>query len=165
MARPRSATGSIDDLGHLITAAFGLDRTWDVDAACHKDRFPRGSKLIPSPWQFDPNQKVTFRNSDGEMTIIKGREMIQAALMICHNCPVQYECATYAVEGEVLAGTWAMRIFDLAWLRKQSNWRAIIARAKRRAVPLQHYVPALREGFDEDEVVSLVSLRKLAVAR
>lgn len=154
MARPRSASGSIDDLGHLITAAYGLDRDWDAEAHCRPEHYVKASKTIPSPWQFDPNQKVTYTNSDGRETVIKGRDMIEAALLVCHSCPAQYDCATYAVQAEVLAGTWAMRIYDLTWLRRQPNWRELIADARRRRRPLQKAIPGqrvfvgLRRGSD-----------------
>lgn len=144
MARPRSASGSIDDLGNLITAAFGLDRDWSEKASCHPKRYVKASTTIPSPWQFDPHQKVTFTNADGVKTTIRGRQMIAAALLVCHSCPVQYECATYAVEGKVLAGTWGLGVFDLDWLRKQPNWREIIAEARRLRQPLQKAIPARR---------------------
>lgn len=99
---------------------------------------------MPSPWQFDPTQTVEVQRSDGTVAKVKGREMVKLALIHCAGCPVQYTCATYAVEAGMLAGTWAMKIVDLDWLRDRDDWQEIIAAARKAGTPMQVHVRSVR---------------------
>lgn len=122
-------------MGVLITAAFGLSREWAERAAC---RTWRSDADVPSPWQFDPDQVVYLEREDGTKATLFGREMRQLALLSCRGCPVQYECATYAVDAKMVAGTWAMKIADLRWLQRQGDRAAdIIAAAQLEGRPVQ----------------------------
>lgn len=136
MPRITSCDGDIDDLGVLITRAYGLDRSWAADGRCSTWR---SDDLIPSPWQFDPKQVVRLERPDGTIDELRGAEMQKMALMTCHACPAQYDCAAYALEAGMLAGTWAMKAVDLAWLRKLDRPAAlrIIGRARRTKVAVQ----------------------------
>lgn len=70
--------------------------------------------------------------------------MIEIALMVCQNCEAQYECAKYAVEGKMAAGTWAMRIDDLLWLRTQSNSLQILEATEQVGESVQRAIPMVR---------------------
>lgn len=141
MTRARSTDGDLDVLGVLITAAFGLDREWVDDARClrYENPLPDG----PTPWQFDPKQRWRIVNG-GKQTVIHGEEMVRVALSFCWGCPVQWECASYAVRGRMIAGTWAMTEKDLGWLAKRDDAQEIIDESRMAGVPLQVRVPQLR---------------------
>lgn len=130
LTRHRTPDGELD-LGDLITAAIGLDRSWVSHAAClawtHDDK--------PTPWQVDKSQVI-----DG----VRGSEMIKMALMVCATCQAQYDCARYAVQGQMRAGTWAMGITNLSWLQNTVDPLTLIEIAEAAAQPLHTFVTALR---------------------
>ena len=130
MTRHRTPEGELD-LGDLITAAIGLDRSWVDNAACLS--WTHDAK--PTPWQVDKSQQV-----DG----IRGAEMIRMALMVCSTCKAQYDCATYAVQGMMRAGTWAMGITNLTWLQNQPAPLDVIGHARRKRLVVNTYVNELR---------------------
>jgi hypothetical protein len=143
MPRITSCDGDLDDLGGLITRAYGIDRNWMEHGACRG--WANDDDLTPSPWQFDPTQEVPVKRADGTVAVLMGREMQKLALIHCAGCPVQYDCAEYAVEaGLMLAGTWAMKIVDLAWLQKQDDWREILMDAFVAGTPVQVHVRSVR---------------------
>lgn len=146
MSRITSCDGDLDDLGVLITRAYGVERDWWKQALC---RSWKTTELIPSPWQFDPTQVVLVTLSDGTTSGLTGREMIRLALMQCKRCPAQYECARYAVKAGMIAGTWAMKIVDLKELHKLEldEAFAVIQAAEDEGVPVQVYVRTWR-GVD-----------------
>lgn len=76
---------------------------------------------------------------DGTVDELRGSEMQKLALLTCFSCPAQYDCATYALEAGMLAGTWAMKAVDLAWLQKLDRSAAlrIVGRARRTRVAVQ----------------------------
>ena len=136
MPRPTGTDGDLDNLGALITAAFGLDTAWMDTGKCRDYREVHQVPFDwPTPWQVEDAQKV-----DG----VRGRELINAALMVCHSCPAQYDCASFGVDGRMKAGTWGMRIGELHWLQHQADSEQIILNAKRRGVPIQIHVDVTR---------------------
>lgn len=136
MARPLSSDGDLDSLGSLITAAYGLDRSWVQDAACV--RYRAGQRTDErNPWLAEWN----VRYDD-----VPGREIVGAALMICHACPSQYGCARYAIEGVMKAGTWGMRLKHLKWLQEENTLDEaleIVASAEANGVAMQDCMAAL----------------------
>lgn len=145
LTRLKLCDGDIEELGVLITAAYDQDRTWVSRGKCRG--WNADDELTPTPWQFDPKQRVTIHDGRRDV-VLRGQEMVELALMSCHSCPVQYACATYAVRARMLAGTWAMKIIDLTWLAKQEDFEFIIEMAEAEGVPLQHWIPQLR-AIDE----------------
>jgi hypothetical protein len=132
VTRHRTPEGELD-LGDLITAAFGLDRSWADRAPCRAwigDEDPK-----PTPWQVSKLQTIGG---------IRGSELIKMALMVCHTCVVQYDCARYAVEGKMQAGTWAMGITNLKWLQEQDDWVDHIAIAADLHTPIDEYISDVR---------------------
>jgi len=128
----------LTNLGVLIQAAWGLDRSWWEGAACR--RYAKASSLIPSPWQFDRVQRV--RHGD---VVYRGEEMIKVALTFCQACPSQYACARFAVEAKMKAGTWAMDAKDLAWLASIADPMAAIDWAEDSGEPIQRVVVRMRQ--------------------
>lgn len=72
--------------------------------------------------------------------------MIKMALMVCHSCQAQFDCADFAVRGMMRAGTWAMGITNLGWLQEQPDWEDIIAVAREFNEPLHPYITDLRRS-------------------
>lgn len=143
MSRITSCDGDLDDLGVLITRAFGVSRHWVAASICGTWR---SDEMIPSPWQFDRDQRVTIQRDDGTTAVLQGTEMIKLALLECFRCPAQYDCARYALEAVCIAGTWSMKLVDLKWLQKQPEQVAadIIRTAERQGVPMQVHVRRAR---------------------
>lgn len=118
MSRANTADGDVDELGVLLAAALGLDRGWTKRAACRGWRYdddPDGAMMRPSPWHLAPGD---VDPANRERTAY---EMVKVALMICHGCPVQWDCARYAIEGQMRAGTWAMPISVLRSMSRPAN--------------------------------------------
>ena len=134
LTRHRTPEGELE-LGDLITAAIGLDRSWVRNALCLEWTIDRK----PTPWQVDKTQTI-----DG----VRGAEMIKMALMACSACPSQYACARYAVVGQMRAGTWAMGIANLTWLQKKCDTDVALAlldeAERKRAVVHVHVTKARR---------------------
>lgn len=122
-----AANTSIETLGRLIVAAHGLDTSWMKDGAC----FGWGSTrpYEPTPWQVAHNSRQT--------TDIPPAEMVKYALLLCAGCQVQWGCARYAIEGEMIAGTWSMPLSSLEWLRRRADRDDIIDDAERSGTPMQ----------------------------
>lgn len=118
--------------GRLIRAAFGLDTTWQEHGRCRSWRTdqPDAKK---SPWL---EGATRGKNADG----VSGVEIVKAALMLCSSCPVQYDCAEYALQGLMIAGTWAMDINDLKWLQRQTDGQSIVDLARVQKRPVQDVV-------------------------
>lgn len=128
--------GTLDDLGVLITAGMFLDRDWMSRGKCRQWVYKDDpEKLIhrPSPWHV-ANKGVEVA---GEM--VSGQELVKVALLICFSCPVQWDCARYAVEGQMKGGTWSMRITALRDLQNAGPEVAfaLIDRARAEGVPMQ----------------------------
>ena len=138
LTRHQTADGELF-LGELIHAADGLDRSWVESSPC---RLWAGS-LRPTPWQVHKDQRFV-EERDGKKVVMRGDEMIKMALMICATCPVQYDCAAYAVEGLMQAGTWSMGIANLRWLQGQEGALDLVAEARELAVAVDEFVTALR---------------------
>lgn len=124
-----------------MTRSHGLDSTWKTEARC------AGKSNNPnSPWYdawfIEPKGK---RNLGG--AIVRGTELIKVALDICMHCPVQWDCATYALDSNEPQGTWGMAFEDLRWVKKQKNAREIIDTARELGVAVQVAVPAVRHNL------------------
>jgi hypothetical protein len=110
----------------LITAAYGLDTEWMEKGSCFKWGSNRPGH--PTPWQVAPGRKYNG---------ISGSELVRYALLICNTCPAQYDCATYAVKAQMIAGTWSMPITQLRLLQKQANKHDLIDMARTNGVSMQ----------------------------
>lgn len=82
----------------------------------------------PTPWQVAPGRKYNG---------ISGSELVRYALIICHGCPAQYDCATYAVKATMIAGTWSMPVTQLRWLQAQDDGLDLIEIARSRHAAVQ----------------------------
>lgn len=134
----RSTDGTEDDLPTYIRKAFGHDRTWMQDAACH-------------PLIRDPElPHMTWMVPSGEVRIVggvryAGEEMEALALPICHECSQQWLCARWAVEVDERTGTWSIPFKQLQWLKKQEDALSIVDTARVHNVPVQRAVQIVRD--------------------
>ena len=129
LGHPNAADGDIDDLGVLITTAFGLDRAWAKKGVCYK--YQR-AEVGPTPWQMDPGTGAD--------------RIIEMALIACSGCRAQFDCATYAVQARVQAGTWAMPIDVLRWLHKEPDRFELIESARTLGDPIARTLTAVMEA-------------------
>lgn len=137
MARGKSTDGDIDALGVLITASYGLDRSWAERGRCF------GWRQQPSPWHYIPGPKNRH--------MIRDSEMVAFALLHCQSCPVQYECAAFACAGRMRACTFAMAESDLLWLTSQSDWRDILDMGAASGEPVQRVVVTVRAARESND--------------
>lgn len=127
MTTATSTDDSVDfGLGVLLSFAMELDREWMKAGSCYN----WGSKRPghPTPWQVSPKQTVSG---------VSGTEMMRYAQMICFACPAQYDCLKFAVEGRMIAGTWAVRAKTLQWFQQQEDALDLIEMAREKAIPVQ----------------------------
>lgn len=144
MGKPNSHAGGIDELGVLITAALYLDRTWMEHGKCRKWRYPDdpdGNIHRPSPWH---GSRVPIKVGD---VTVKTSEMAKVALMVCHGCPAQWDCATYAVKGKLQAGIWSMPLPALKAMQDdEGSALELIERARAEGVSMQVAVTTVDVG-------------------
>lgn len=126
MAKAKNTDGAIEDLGVLITAAYGLDTTWMERGSCYGWGSNRPGH--PTPWQVAPGRRY-----DG----VSGNELVKYALIICSGCSAQHDCASYAVQAMMIAGTWSMPITQLRWLQGEDDALDLIEMARAADVPMQ----------------------------
>jgi hypothetical protein len=120
-----------------IRAAIGQDREWVVHGYC---RHADGGRDIA--WRCTPAERVTIK--DGTRFI--GAELIAFAEATCELCPVQWECARFAVRIEASVGTWGMSHEDLDWVKKEiSDPVAFINLADEDDLPVQVAVRRARQ--------------------
>ncbi len=97
MGRGKSTDGSIDELGVLITASYGLPNEWRDDASC------RGWHEAPTPWHFSPGTPSLRR--------IRSDEQVAFALIIFLGALQSIPQQVYEAAGIDGATTW-MRFRD-----------------------------------------------------
>lgn len=139
MAKPKNTDGAIEDLGVLITAAYGLDTDWMIRGSCYK--WAKNRPGHPTPWQVAPGKKYVSppdAKPGQPTTILSGTELVKYALIVCSGCPAQYECAQYAVDAKMDAGTWSMPITQLRWLKEREDAVDLIRMARDNKIPMQH---------------------------
>lgn len=128
-------TSPLDELAAYAQRVVGMDSTWMTHAVC------RGLDQAKKAW-------FTCITRDelwiaGSRT--NGYEAHKHAVNICFNCPVQWECARWAVEVEEEVGVWGMFPADLGWLQDHAaNPLGIIDTARVAEEPVQVAVQRAR---------------------
>lgn len=143
MSRPAAYTDG-STLPNYVTRSHNVDASWTEDAKC------KGlSGATDSPWYnawfIEPSGKQRIGDA-----IVRGEELIKVALDICMHCPVQWQCARWALEVEEPQGTWGLPFDDLRWLRRQFGDQAagVIDRAEGLDDPVQVHVKRLRRKHE-----------------
>lgn len=129
MPRKLSTDAGTDALPLYMRLALGLDRSWVIRGRCL-----RTNGDMSRAWVVDPRRNVTF--SDG--SVKSGWAMREYALTECRLCPVQWDCAIFAVKSEATTAIWSAPLDDLRkFTRRFTDWEHRIRTAERYDVPVQ----------------------------
>lgn len=101
------------------------EEVWRKDGNCHEDRRP---KTMQRYWLMNKRNNADPRGITDEQ-----HEM---ALALCEMCPVQWQCVSFAIVQNDKFHIWAVDGADRKLLRRQGDWRGLlaIAEAERRSV-------------------------------
>lgn len=80
------------------------------------------------------------------------RAQLLAVEKYCSECPVQHECAMWALRNEEPTGVWGMTIRDMLWLQRFGGGELIIEFAKAQDVPVAEQVRHTRRCVNRAEV-------------
>jgi len=145
----RQRAGFIDDpsaLNRAYTRGHGVPIGWRKDAPCSRRRtkaFTTGGTRKggePSVWLVEPQERYKF--GDGT---VSGEQLLEVALGQCSLCPVQWDCASAAVEADEPWGVWGMTYDDLEWVKRRADAEGFIRDAQRRGQPIQFAVSHARQ--------------------
>lgn len=78
----------------------------------HQNRDPS----LPNPWHLSLNEVIEI---EGQR--VRSDIFVNAAIAACAECPVQWDCASYAVRTSSYGITFAMSASDLRWLTHHSR--------------------------------------------
>ena len=138
--------------------AHGHDQDWREHAMC---RLPRPELLTAcrtvtkmKAEEAEPivrRQVWTTDTLGAQHVTILGRRMkaveVEAlALMVCNQCPAQWDCVGYALKADEMVGTWAIPQSWLELLRKRPPMNRVLAAigvARDRGVKVQEFVRAV----------------------
>lgn len=135
MGKRVSFSGSGVELPWWSLRAATVDRTFYKDALCRQE------KVIPRiSWTAEIKRSYEIEGQKHS-----GYSLIKMACTICKDCPVQWECARAAINGEELVGTWSDRIENIKWLSRQPDWEKSMAAAEKANVPVQTLIAMLKQ--------------------
>lgn len=77
-------------------------------------------------------------------TSISSAKLMDVALTFCQMCPVQWDCASYAVVAQETYLIWAMSNEDMRMLRKRADALILIERARNAGISVQVAIRPLR---------------------
>jgi hypothetical protein len=138
MARSRSFDGGFDDLPLSIQRALRVDRSFYAEASCRTNEHTAPKiAWVASPGR---NYKVGANRYSGE-------KLIELALSVCSTCPVQWQCASAALEADERAGVWSDTLENLHWLRRRGNHEVTLRMAQSAGVTVQRTITMLRSGM------------------
>jgi hypothetical protein len=123
-----------------VKLAFDEDRSWAEEARCTDS-----NGKLRFAWTVLANESIELGDSTYD-----GSSLIALALEYCRVCPVQWECAAFAIhtspKPEQLWGTWGADMVDLRWLKRQGPIvaDAVLAEASCSQTPVQVAVHSAR---------------------
>lgn len=135
MARTRSFDGTFDDLPLSLLRALKVDRSFYIDASCRNEI--RNTPKIA--WTATPGRKYQVGAN-----VYDGDKLIELALLGCGGCPVQWRCASAAIEAGECAGTWSDKLENIRWLSKQPNFEDALEMAQSTGVSVQKLIEQMR---------------------
>lgn len=95
-------------------------------------------------WRVGRNDSVDVE-IDGSSVRVTAASMVRCALLVCQMCPVQWECAEFAIEGDE-AFTWAASETDRRWFAENvADWREQLAQARSEGLPVQQLISRTRQ--------------------
>jgi hypothetical protein len=116
---------------------MGVDRSWAQRGLCAKD-----TDVPRLAWTKQKPMRVNGQ-------VISAKKLTEMAVGVCRLCPVQWECASYAIEtgsgwGRGGAGLWSTTMERLEWLAHQRDWRNLLAAAKEMNMPVDTAIGRLQ---------------------
>lgn len=106
--------------------------------SCRPDRRPDGTSYVTWVVTHGETRRIDGQTYDGATQEAK-------ALRVCRDCPQQWLCGRWAVEVEEDAGTWAMPLKMLRWLRRQPDAESIIDHARVNDIAVQDAVELVHD--------------------
>lgn len=79
------------------------------------------------------------------MPIKEQRELLELALAECRLCPVQWDCVTFAIKGDIRPGIWAIDKEDRRSLARHPRWEEISIAGRNAGASVEIVVRKLRE--------------------
>ena len=133
----RSYAGTDEDWPAYVLRARGRDRSWMSQGSCSPEN---------RSWSVG---KMTWMVPRGETRVVDGVKYVgdeqeRIALKICGTCPMQWQCARWAVEVQEASGTWAMPLNSLRWMLKQDDALLIVDNARVNEIPVARAVEVVR---------------------
>lgn len=121
-------------LASFMAQIDGLDREFFDEGLCRQ--YPAGQRAgwVSAFHEGDIKTKATKRQET---------ELAKAALMICANCPVQYECAAFGVKSHAVAGIYGVRDSSLRWLKNYGTGTLLdklMAEGRRSGDPVEVFI-------------------------
>jgi hypothetical protein len=135
MARQRSFDGRYEDMPGALRRAHEVDRSYYKDALCRQVGHV-------AAWIVEPRGKYMLGGQK-----ISGDKLLQAAHMICRQCPVQWECAAVAIEADERAGVWSDWIDNIRWLSLRKDWKNRLQMAKSTGTSVQMLITIMRRDM------------------
>lgn len=147
----------LEALPVYMRRAHGHDQDWRDVAMC---RLPRpelltacGTVTKMKAEEAEPivRRQVWATDTLGAQHVsILGRKMLaveveQLAMMVCNQCPAQWDCVQYALKADETVGTWAIPQSWLELLRKRpvERVRAAVEAARVRGTKVQELAKAV----------------------
>lgn len=134
--------------------AFDADRTWAEGAQCTD-----ANGKLRYAWTVLANESIELGES-----VYSGSDLIALALEYCRVCPVQWQCAAFAVatapKPEQLWGTWGADMVELRWLKRQGPvvTDAVLGHAEVTSTPVQIAVHTARDQALRARKVARISI-------
>lgn len=155
IAKHVTLSEGVEALPVYMRRAHGHDNTWRNQARCrlpHPDFTTECRTVTAIP--FEQAEEIVRRqvwttDTLGAATVVVlGRrlpaaEVEQLALIVCNQCPAQWDCVAYALDADETAGTWAIPQTWLEALRsryRQEGRAAAVMRAGDRRWKVQAFV-------------------------
>lgn len=145
MTKRSSFSGDVSVLPPYLALAAAVDRAFYKDAIC---RTPLDTPKLA--WTAEVKRIYTIGHQ-----IYRGNVLIKMACEVCRHCPVQWECAGAAIEGQEPVGTWGDRIENIHWLGKQDGYEAALDAAKQEGMPVQTLVKNMRAAQKKSGTVDI----------
>lgn len=127
--------------GDIKSLPLHLQRALDVDRSFYRQAICRADDHDTPKLAWTAERRRTYEVGGQR---IPGRKLIQMAAMVCQSCPVQWQCAGAAIEGEEPVGTWAAPIEDIHFLASKPRWQQILDHAQVEQVDVQTAIARLR---------------------
>jgi Transcription factor WhiB len=138
--RIRTGEAEPEGMPRAYTCGHGVPIGWKAEARCGRQRAGMTALSLrkggePSFWCVEPFE--TYRVGNDR---VSGAQLLEIALGECSLCPVQWDCASAAVQADEPWGVWGMSFEALEWVKHLPSPETFIRSAERRHKPIQFAV-------------------------